>query len=302
MSGIPSNRTNINPPDEISQEILAKTQQASAIMTLARRVELPGVGKQIPVITSDPSAAWVGETNEKSVSNPGLSAKTMQAYKLAVIVPFSKEFRRDLRALYDELVRRIPAALGQQFDKTVAGAVAKPGENFDNFAACTAQSILTSGGNTAYKGLTAAYADIANHGGSLSGFAMSPAGIGLLLEAVDTAGRPIFTNGAVEGAPNRVLGQPIIESRGIYKAGSAAADSTPAVPAIVGIAGDWSQAMFGTVAGVEISISDQATLQSGTTTINLWQRNMFAVMAEIEVGFRADTACFNLLTGVAPSA
>ena len=28
----------------------------------------------------------------------------------------------------------------------------------------------------------------------------------------------------------------------------------------------------------------------------LWQQDMFAVKAEIEVGFRADVACFNKLT------
>ena len=38
--------------------------------------------------------------------------------------------------------------------------------------------------------------------------------------------------------------------------------------------------------GMQIAISDQATLTSGGTTINLFQRNMFAVRAEIEFGFR----------------
>jgi len=52
-------------------------------------------------------------------------------------------------------------------------------------------------------------------------------------------------------------------------------------------AGDWQNAaVYGTVEGVQISISDQATLNDGGTPLNLWQRNMFAVRAEIEVGFR----------------
>ena len=41
---------------------------------------------------------------------------------------------------------------------------------------------------------------------------------------------------------------------------------------------------------------------ASATTINLWQQNMVAVRAEIEVGFRADTSVFNLLTGAVPSA
>jgi hypothetical protein len=65
---------------------------------------------------------------------------------------------------------------------------------------------------------------------------------------------------------------------------------------VLGVAGDWSQAMYGTVEGVVIDYSSDATLTSGATTINLFQQNMFAVRAEIEIGFRADVSCFNRLT------
>lgn len=300
MSGISTNRTNITLPAEVAGEILQKTQQASAIMQLARQISLPGRGVQIPVITSDPAAAWVEETAAKPVSNPGLSTKLMQAYKLAVIVPFSDEFRRDAAALYDALIARLPLALAQKFDQTVVGAVTKPGENFDNFAACTTQSIVAAVGHTAYDGLVNAYTDIATANGSLNGFALSPAGIGLLLGATDTQGRPLFINSAAEGAVNRLLGARTVESRGIYKAGSAAADSSAGTPAIVGIAGDWTQAMYGTVEGVQIRFADQTGLTINSAQVNLWEHNMFAVRAEIELGFRADTACFNLLTGATP--
>ena len=129
-------------PSDISSEILQKMQEGSAVMRLARQITLPGNGKTIPVITSDPQASWVSETAAKPVSNPGLSTKLMQAYKLAVIVPFSDEFRRDAAALYDALIARLPLALAQKFDQTVIGAVDKPGENFDNFALCTAQKLV----------------------------------------------------------------------------------------------------------------------------------------------------------------
>ena len=303
MSGIHTNRSNISLPTDVSQEILQKTQSASAVMRLAQQIPLPGRGLTIPVITSDPTAAWVGETAEKSVSNPGLSTKIMQAYKLAVIVPFSDEFRRDARALYDALVARLPGALALQFDKTVIGATAAPGDNWDNFSACTAQSLVAAVGHTAYDGLVAAFADIADNGGALSGFALSPTAEGLLLAATDGQGRPLFVNSAADGAIPRILSAPVVANRGMYKAGIASAGGTdPGTPALVGVAGDWTQAMYGIVEGVRVGISDQATLQSGTTTINLWQSNMFAVKAEIEVGFRAVTSCFNLLTGAVPAA
>lgn len=303
MSGISTNRTNITLPADVSGEILQKTQQASAVMQLARQIALPGRGVQIPVITSDPAANWVEETAAKPVSNPGLSTKLMQAYKLAVIVPFSDEFRRDAAALYDALIARLPLALAQKFDQTVAGAVTKPGENFDNFADCTAQSLIpvaSPNAHTTYDGLVNAYTDIADHGGSLNGFALSPAAVGLLLAATDSQGRPLFINSAAEGAVNRLLGARTVESRGIYKAGTAPAASDAGSPAIVGIAGDWSQAMYGTVEGVQIRFADQTGLTINSEQVNLWEHNMFAVRAEIELGFRADTSCFNLLTGATP--
>lgn len=301
MSGISTNRTNITLPSEVSQEILQKTQSASAIMQLARQIALPGRGVSIPVITSDPTAAWVDETDAKPVSNPGLSTKIMTAYKLAVIVPFSDEFRRDAASLYDALIARLPLALAQKFDATVIGAENAPGANFDSLGSCTTQALVPAGGKTTYDGLIAAYSDIASHGGSLNGFAMGAAGIGLLLGAVDSTGRPIFVNGVTEGSVNRVLGHQVVEGRGLYKAGEAGVGTAPGTPAIVGIAGDWQQAMYGTVEGVQIRFADQTGLTINSTQVNLWEHNMFAVRAEIEIGFRANTDCFNLLSGATPA-
>ena len=292
MSGISTNRTNITLPTDISAEIMQKAQEESAVMSLARRITLPGRGLTIPVITSDPEAAWVDETAAKPVSNPGLNTKIMQAYKLAVIVPFSDEFRRDLSSLYDALVARLPRALAAKFDATVFHGTA-PGSNFDTFASVTAQSISGSG-NSVYKALVAAEAGIAAAGGILNGFAMSPQGKGEMLASVDDNKRPLFINSVADGAIPRLIGAPVSYSRAAYKDGT----SSPAVADVLGFAGDWTQAMYGTVEGIKIDMSDQASLPIGASNamISLWQNNMFAVRAEIEVGFRADTNLFQKIT------
>ena len=295
MSGISTNSTNISLPGDISAEIIQKTQEESAVMSLARPIALPGRGLTIPMITSDPEASWVAETDSKPVSNPGLSQKVMKGYKLVVIEPFSDEFARDYKALYDELVKRLPGALAKKFDATVFAGTA-PGSGFDVLTACSAQSIdvNASGQGGFYKALVAADLDIATHGGDLNGFAFAPQGRGEMLSALDKDGRPIFINNVAEGAVPRLLGQPVVYSRGLYKAGNAASGSAvPAKPDLLGVAGDWTKAMYGTVEGVTIDITNQATLTIGTGAVNLWQRNMFAVKAEIEVGFVADTDCFN---------
>lgn len=288
-------------PSDVASEILQKTQSESAIMRLSRKIALPGRGVTIPVITGDPTAAWVAETGVKPVSNGTPGTKLMSAYKIAVIETFSKEFTRDAKMLYDALIQRLPAALGGLFDSTIIGATAKPdGANMDTFANCTPQSILNASNGT-YLGLVAADSDIATHGGVVNGYAFGAQGRALLLTAVDTTNRPLFMASANDGVIDKVLGNPTYFNKNLYKAGTPGTSGTPAV---VGVAGDWTKALYGTVAGVEISVTDQATVTVGTgtsaTNLNLWQQNMVAVRAEIEVGFRADTECFNLLTGAVP--
>ena len=303
-SGTAINRTYIELPSDISSEILQKTQEESAIMRLARRITLPGNGVTIPVISGDPSAAWVAETGFKPVSNATVGTKLMSAYKIAVIETLSDEFVRDVPALYDALVSRLPGALAKVFDNTVIGGTDAPGGNFDTFAGCTAQSLIPTSSATVYDGLVAADTDIAEHGGVLNGFALGAQARGILLAAVDSTGRPLFVNSVAQGAIPMILGAPAYFNKGMYVAGTAGSSGTAAV---VGIAGDWTQAVYGTVEGVKISFNDSGvvTVNPGTTSasnINLWQQNMIAVRAEIEVGFRADTSVFNLLKGAIPEA
>ena len=300
MSGINTNRSNITLPGAVSSEIIQKTQEASAVMRLARQVNLPGTGITIPMITGDPEANWVAETAAKPVSNPSLDKKVMTPYKLAVIVPFSDEFARDYTALYDALVARIPGALAKKFDSTVFNGTA-PGTGFDVLTNCTAQSIdvNASGVGGFYKALVAADMDVAAHDGDLNGYAMSPAARGEMLSALDNDARPIFINSVSEGNIPRLLGQPVFYSKGLYFAGNAASGSgsgaIAAKPDVLGFAGDWTKAQYGTVEGVKIDISNQATLTINTSAVNLWEHNMFAVKAEIEVGFIADTSVINKL-------
>ena len=283
-SGTATNRTNVDLPVELSREIMQKAKESSAIMQLAREIALPGRGAAINVITSDPEASWVGETASKPVANPGLATKVMRAYKLAVIVPFSNEFRRDLPSLYSALVERLPGALAKKFDATVFGNGDKPGDDFDNFASITAQSLASD----VYQGLVAADTDVALHGGIINGYAISPQMRGILLGATDTNKRPLFNNNTGDGAVPYILGAPTKVAKGAFKSGN---------PSVVGVAGDWSQAMWGSVEGVKIDFSSDATLDiDAEHKINLFQQNMFAVRAEIEVGFRADTSVFNAFT------
>lgn len=287
MAGIDVNRTtsNIQLTPEQSAEIWSAAEYSSAVMQLAQPIQLPGAGISVPIITGEPEAEWVDETDEKPVSRPTFDNKMMTGYTAAVIVPFSNQFRRDKAALYNEIVRKLPQALARRFDQTVfGGAGGAPGANFDTLGGAASVGLT---GNT-YGGLVAADQAVATGGGILNGWALSPQARGLLLGAVDGMGRPLFTGSAAEGNVPTLLGAPTALTKGIYAAGT---------PNRLGFAGDWTSAHYGVVEDIQLSISDQATITDGDVQLNLWQRNMFAVRAEFEVGFRVrDLAHFVQLT------
>lgn len=289
------NRTNIDLPKEVASEILTKTIAESAIMTLAPRINLPGRGQIIPVISSDPVAEWVDETGVKPVSQPGLTTKTMTPHVLAVIIPFSNQFRRDIPSLYNEIVARVPRALGFKIDQTVFGGSSMAG--FDVLSGATAVSLQSD----VYGGLVAADVGINTAGGLNSGYVFSPQGRGVLLNATDGEDRPLLLNSLSDGALDRILGAPVHYTPAAWKEGASASGDDPAVPDVIGIAGDWSHSRFGIVQGVQARISEEATLtytnqSAQTVTINLFQQDMFAVRFEIECGFIAETDYFRRLT------
>lgn len=280
---------------EISSEIWGKTIAESAFMQLANRITIPGSGVKVQTITGEPTANWVDETNAKPVSFHSFGNKTITPYKLAVIEPFSDEFRRDKAALYAECVRRLPAAIAKKFDSTIMGNSA-PGSGFDVLG--TGVSSVAIGGSDVYDAFVGADAAISAQDGIMNGIALAPQGKSLVLGAVDNAGHPLFTAGVGSNTVGNILGANVTVAKGVYVSGT---------PAIVGVAGDFTGVRWGMVESIKMAISDQATLtytdsNSQTVTLNLWQMNMFAVKVECEVTFAVmDKGQLVLLTNAVPT-
>lgn len=282
-------------PPEVSNEIWAKTQEASSIMRLAQRMALPANGQEFQTITGDVEPNWVSETELKPISKPTFGQRSWKGYKMAVIVPFSNEFRRDLGRLYDEIVARVPATFGQKFDKTVLGVDDKPGELFDTFKDTDTIDIESD----TWKGLVEAEAKVAEGDGILDGWALAPKAKSVLLNAMDGMGRPLFVNSMTQDRTvGSLMGAPTYFSKGIYVAGD---DSEK--PEQLGIAGDWKAARYGVVEDINMKVSEQAVLHTDQGDIYLWQQNMFAVLFEFVVGFMVQwPEQFVKLTGAAKKA
>lgn len=260
-------------PKTLSQTIWQESESLSVVQSLSPRMELPGGGVDIPIITGDPEAEWVSETEEKKVSRPTFGNKNLKGYTLAVIVPFSNQFRRDLPALYSAIEQKLPQALAKKFDRTALGFAPSPGTGFDTLADAPTQELTGS-----YDDYLAALGTVggASDDADITAWALSKSAEIDALGIADNSGRPLLIQDIQrEGAIGSILARPVFKSN--Y--------ASDAATNVVGIAGDWNSTAWGFVEGISISISDQATLNDGGTPLNLWQRNMFAVRAEVEVGF-----------------
>lgn len=243
-------------PKELSDEIFEGAIAQSAIMKLAERVYLPGAGLAIPVITGDPTVSIVNEAAEKPVSNSTFETKNMVPKKFAVIELVSEEFRRDLPRLYDALLRRLPGAIAKAFDKQALTEVALTG--FDSLVGAQTVADIPAGMRA-----------IAADGYRMTGIAAGPAGEAELITAVNGLGMPLFAESIESGRLGRIYGADVVPCEAINGI----------------IAGDWSKCKYGIVDGINIKISDTATVNDGSAQVNVWQRNMLAILVEAEMGF-----------------
>lgn len=251
-------------PKEVSDLVIQGAIAESAIMKLAQRVYLPGRGLAIPAITADPTVSIVNEACEKPVSNSTFTTKNMVPKKFAVIEVFSNELRRDMPALYDALIQRLPGAIAKAFDYQALTQSALTG--FDSLVNATTISTGSTFAEKLQNGIKAIAAD--NY--RMNGIAAGPMAEADIQTAVNGLGMPLFIESIQDGRIGRIYG----------------ADVVPCAAISGLVAGDWSKAYFGIVDGINIDFSDSATLNDGSDgLIHLWQRNCFAARIEAEMSF-----------------
>src|SRR5690606_19432105 len=140
---------------------------------------------------------------------------------------------------FNALVERLPGTLARTFDLTALHGVGAPSSDFDGLASATEVSIYnqTACSVHSYAGLLAALARVHE----LNGWALYPLREVVALSNRDTNGGAILnpivlTNGSV----GSILGRPVFRSSNAQQGD------------VVGIAGDWTKAVWGQVEGVSI--------------------------------------------------
>lgn len=279
---------------ELAGPIFDEAAKGSAAMSLIRKVPLGASGQAFPIVTSKPTANWTAEGAQKHTTEAGLGLVKMDPKKLTAIAVASQEVIRANPGGYSETLAGLLAdAFARAFDLAVfhnKGGDGNGTSPFETTLAATTKSVTlgaAAGANT-YDDLVKAMS--LNLQGTpkkqVTGFAFDTGFEIDLLSAKDTAGRPLFAEAAYTGAVPALRSGSVL-GRTTYMHENVGLDKT------VGFAGDWTKAAWGTVGGITMDISTEATVTIGGQLVSLYENNLVAVRAEAEYGFAlADKEAF----------
>lgn len=301
MAGIQMNRTasGILLPPEVSSQIWQDAQAASVVMQHASKIDLPGEGVDVPIITGDPVAEWIGETDAIPVGESSFGSKSIRPRKVALIELFSNEFKRDLPGLYAALAERLPKTIAKAFDLKVMHQNAE----VNAFDSLSGAQPLPLGTADVYDDVVEIDSAIYEADGVPDAYIMAPRSRRTLLNARDNDGNPLLLSSLVDGrnVPS-LLGADLSYSGQAFRQDAVNGDT-------LGYAGQWAgNAFYGMVEGISVEISTEAVIDvsNGASTpnfVSLFQRDMFALRVIAHLGFAVrDLNKFVRITSAAPAA
>jgi len=269
-------------PQEQATLVLKEFMQQAAITKLAKYEPMTKPEKKFTYLASGPGAYWVGEGEKIQTSKATWLQATMKTKKLGVIIPVSKEFLNYTVAdFFNQIRPAIAEAFAIKFDQAALFGINSPFGTgvsvFEKASAAGNKVKLNSIGNL-YDELNAVMALLEDADKDANGFTTTRRFRQKLRGAKDQNGLPIF-NDAKAGATSEALGLPIgyVDSKSW--------DYTKAEL----LAADWNYTRYSVLQGIEYRISEDATLTTivdeNSDPINLFERDMFALRATMQVGF-----------------
>ena len=263
-------------PKHIAEEIIVGAKNGSAMMKLAKAIPMT---KPIEEFTymSGVGAYWVNETERIQTSKPTFVRAEMQAHKMAVIIPTSKEnLKHSIPEFFALMKPEIEEAFHKKFDQATFSGVDSP-YAFDILKSATAAENLVTVSDNKYDDLNEAMGMVEDADLDPNAIATSRQQKRVYRGTKDQNGLPIF-NSTGSDNPDEVLGLPLAYSyKGAYG------------EKILEIVGDWNYAYYGILDNIQYEILTEATLttvvdQDGEP-LSLAERDMAAIKATFSLGF-----------------
>lgn len=263
-------------PEEISSDIIKDVARGSSIIRLSKAEEMKTDEKKVPVMTSGAGAYWVGEGERIKTSGATWIYPKLQAKKLAVIIPVTKEKLEDTTInVFSELKESIAEAFYKTIDSACIFNTNSPFETSLFGKISAAGNTIASTGKIDID-VSDLMSKVEENGFDVNGFTATIGVKGTLRKLRDNNGASLFIEGTNQ---KEFYSQPIEFVR------NGAWDKEKAV--IIG--GEWKYSLFGLKQGIEFEILKEATLQNTLDTdgkpISLAEQDMVAIKATMRVAY-----------------
>ena len=270
-----------------SAPIFDDARRQSVFQQLIPQTPLGINGQKVPVVTTKPTANWVGEAGKKPATAMGMDLLFIEPKKLAAIAVLSAEVvRANPGNINGQLRPYLAEAFAVAFDLAVGYDVGGDGTGtspFSNPLNSTTKSVeigtATQGNGGIHGDLVAGMKLLVDDGKKLTGFGIDDTLEPELWGAVDANGRPLYTElptDEVSGTiarPGRLLNRPSFMGEGVGNGTTKA------------FGGDFRKAAWGVVGGISYRVSTEATVTINGALTSLWENNLVAVLAEAEYGY-----------------
>ena len=270
-----------------SAPIFDDARRQSVFQQLIPQTPLGINGQKVPVVTTKPTANWVGEGGQKPATTMGMDLLFIEPKKLAAIAVLSAEVvRANPGNINGQLRPYLAEAFAVAFDLAVGYDVGGDGTGtspFDNPLNSTTKSVELGTTTTANGGihgdLVAGMKLLVDDGKKLTGFGIDDSLEPDLWGAVDTTGRPLYVELPTDetsqtiARPGRLLNRPSFMGEGVGHGTTKA------------FGGDFRKAAWGVVGGISYRVSTEATVTINGALTSLWENNLVAVLAEAEYGY-----------------
>ncbi len=238
-----------------------------------------------------PTVATVAEAGAKAVTGAEYAEVTLDIVKAATIVMYTQELIEDAQEDPTVLINNdVRAAFGDYIDSNALGrnAAGTIISSFNSELSETTQTVElgATGGDRVALAVSAAMALVEGNGYTPTGIILSHDARQHFRDARMATETTQQVYSAAEGMfvqPTPMLyGMPIGYTTNLQTLAGAAAAGR-----VVGVVGDFSQALLAIRNDIRIKFSDQATVDVSATLHHLWQQNKVASLWESRMGFVA---------------
>lgn len=264
-------------PTRLGTDIITDVKTGSAIMKLAKARVMTKPVEEFTFM-SGVGAYWVGEGEKIKTSKPTWMKGTIEAHKMAVIIPTSKENLKHSVTNFFELMKpEIAEAFYKKFDQAAMFGTGSPYQQSLIGSALLAKQSVVETANK-YEDVSGAMEFLEDNDLDANGIAAPRSQRRKYRSTKDEQGLPIFTS-AHDNTPADLLGLPIAWTpKGSW-------DKTKADEFVA----NWDDVYYGILDAIEYSILTEATLTTvvdeNDKPINLAESDMVAIKATFSPAF-----------------